>query len=152
MDRRDSSCEEPASPQPPLSFRLKGALEQAPRLSDFRHRDEPTRHESSQQHPDAIRKLSLLLRRYAHWDTGPRNPASVAFSCFCIQWWRSLSCRPQPRRVLSKSSRAMRCFLTERMRSRSSGFPARRSRAVPIIIVTLYLYIKNIYNVATIYI
>ena len=33
------------------------------------------------QLPDAIRKLALLLRRYAHWATGPRNPESVAFSC-----------------------------------------------------------------------
>jgi hypothetical protein len=42
----------------------------------------PRFHSRALQLPDAIRKLSLLLRRYARWATGPRNPSSVAFSCF----------------------------------------------------------------------
>lgn len=96
-----------ASPQPPLS----GSRKLWSKLlcsQTFATGTNPRGSSRALQLPDAFRKLSLLLRRYAHWDTGPRNPASVAFSCICIQWRRSLSCRPRPRRALPKSSGAMR--------------------------------------------
>jgi len=70
-----------ASPQPPLS----GSRESRSKLLDSQALATGTNPRGSSralQLPDAFRKLALLLRRYAHWATGPRNPASVAFSCF----------------------------------------------------------------------